>query len=119
MIVNGINTKHFENGWWGEHGEGNSLLNELGLPADKVPFSVGGFLKNMSLSFSDSNGETVWVGFKMDEERFEFSCKYLGKLRVTKLFREWQREDIDTILMMESYSIGECVRKIIAGNSLI
>lgn len=118
-IINGVNVKQFIKGWWGEHGDGNKLLSELSLPLDTFPFSVESFLKHRRTSFKDGNGHTVAVWFKGDDNKFEFSRSCQGKNRSIKLFREWGAENLDSIIEFESYSIGECVRKIILGKSIV
>lgn len=118
-IINSIDVQQFCLGWWGEHGEGMSLLNELGLADDTIPFNIEQFLQRLTISFKDVNGETISVCLKKHDTHFEFGCICRGKKRAIRLYREWQEESLDAIILLESYSIGECVRQIIMGKSIV
>lgn len=118
-IINGIDVNNFCSGWWGEHGEGKELLDELGLASDIMPFNIEQFLRRSSVLFKDTDGEKISVGLKKHDTHFEFGCVCRGKKRALRLYREWQGESLDFIIQLESYAIGECVRQIIAGKSII
>lgn len=118
-VVKGISVQHFTAGWWGEHLEGKQLLAELGLPTNKMPFSVEQFLRKETVTLKDSNGDKASIWFHKCDSHFEFGCIYKEKQRKIRLFREWETEDLDTTIQLESYSIGDCTRKIIFGESIV
>lgn len=118
-IINSIDVQQFCLGWWGEHNEGRDLLDELGLVNDIIPFNIEQFLQRLTTSFKDADGEAVSVCLKKHDTHFEFGCIYRGKRRAIRLYREWQGESLDSIIQLESYSIGECVRQIIVGKSIV
>ncbi len=118
-VINGINVQQFAKGWWGEHAEGERLLEMLELPQYIIPFDVERFLKTQPVIIHCPNGEEAEVCFSKRDQFFEFTCSFKGKRRNMKLFREWETESLDMLLLFESYSVGECVRKILAGESII
>lgn len=118
-VINGVSLRLFYNGWWGEHGEGNKLLGSLGLPQDKFPTSVEKLLKNSVVSFTDAEKNCIFVCFSKNDEYFEFYSIRQGKKRIARLHREWQSESLDAIIRLESYAIGECIRHVLAGESII
>ena len=118
-VVNGISVQHFISGWWGEHDEDKESIRELGLPLDEMPFDVERFLQRKTICFKDGYGEKISVCFKKHDTHFEFGCIYKDKKRSVRLYREWETEALDTIIQLESWSIGDCTRRIIVGKSLI
>lgn len=115
----GIDVQYFIKGWWGEHGEGESLLQTLALPSIAIPFRVKSLLENETVTFKDGADQEITVWFNKHDTHFEFNCSYMGKQRHIRLYREWETETLDDIIRFESYSIGECVRKIIMGESVV
>lgn len=118
-VVNGIITQQFIKGWWGGNDEGETLLSALGLPTDKVPFDVEEYLNKGKTQISLDNGATAEVTVNKQDAYFEFMCEWPGKRYHFKLFREWDGMELDTILKMESYSIGECTRKVMTSKSIL
>lgn len=118
-ILYNVSIQHFIAGWWGEHSEGRKLLQMLGLPPDKIPFNVEQFLKNKSVTLKDAWRNRIMVWLNKSDTLFEFNCTYLDKRRHIRLYREWEAESVERIIQYESYSIGECVRKIIMGESIV
>ena len=117
-MIKGVSVQHFLSGWWGRN-SGKKLLQELGLSTDELPFDVECFLERGTAMFKDSVGESVSVCYKKHDTHFEFGCIYHNKRRAFKLYREWKGENLDTIIQLESYSIGDCTRQIISGKSII
>lgn len=118
-VINGINVKEFVNGWWGEHGEGVELLRSLGLSPKSIPFSIEGLLVNGSSDFADSDGSVISVKLARYDTYYDFSCVYHGKRKTLRLYREWGSENLDVILRLESHSLGDCLRQVILGKSII
>lgn len=118
-IINGIIVQQFINGWWGENNEGNILLHSLGLPADTLPFDVEQLLNTGEFVVFTSNKIVIKVTINKQDTYFEFMCKWPDKKYCFKLFRNWDGIEIDTIIKMESYAVGECVRKIITNKSIL
>lgn len=118
-VIGSINVKQFVNGWWGEHGEGKELLRSLGLSERTIPFNVELFLINGGTEFLDSAGETISIELKREDAYFDLIRVYRGKREKLRLYREWGAEDLDTILKLESHSLGDCLRQIILGKSII
>lgn len=118
-FIKGVSVQHFLSGWWGEHNNGKELLQELGLPTDELPFDVERFLERGTVEFKDSMGENISVCYKKHDTHFEFGCIYHNKRRAFRLFREWESESLDAIIQLESYSIGDCIRQIISGKSIV
>ena len=118
-FIKGVSVQHFLSGWWGENNSGKILLQELGLPSDELPFNVEQFLERGTIVFKDSEGENISVCYKKNDTHFEFGCIYQNKRRAFRLYREWESESLDAIIQLESYSIGDCVRQIISGKSIV
>lgn len=104
-IINGINVQHFISGWHGQC-------------ADTIPFDVESLLTTGQCVII-VDGVKNHITIDRQDSFFELSCKYLNKKRSFKLFREWDGMDIDIIIKMESYSLGECVRKILTGKNIL
>jgi hypothetical protein len=117
-IINGITTQDFISGWWGKHNEGVSVLNAIGLPTDKIPFDIKELLTTEQCTITIDDAQVTLMINKQDAF-FEFSCKSLNRKRSFKLYREWDGTDLDTIIKMESYSVGECVRKILVNKNIL
>lgn len=117
-IVNGINIQNFISGWWGEHDEGLNVLSSIGLPTDTIPFDIEKFLATGKCIII-IGGTEAHISIDKQDNCFEFSYKCLNEKRSFKLFREWDGTDIDVIIKMESYSLGECVRQILIGKNIL
>lgn len=117
-IINGILVSQFAKGWWGVNGEGEELLNKLGLEGDTIPFSVENYLSTGRLSLRTINGVAEVTVTKHDAH-FDFSCKWPNKTLSFKLYREWDGTDLGEIIKMESYSVGECTRKVLTSKSVL
>lgn len=118
-IVNGIMLQQFIKGWWGENDEGVLLLQSLGLSNSCIPFDVENFLKTNEFSIDLNNNVSALVNINKQDAYYEFVCKYPNKKYHFKLFREWDGVDVDTIIKMESYAVGECTRKILTSRSIL
>lgn len=117
-MINGVVVSQFIKGWWGNNGEGQELLRQLGLP-NELPFNVENYLNTGKFIMPLFNGSTIKVAISKYDTHFEFSCKWPSKKYCFKLFREWEGVDIDEIIKMESYSIGECTRKIMISKDVL
>lgn len=118
-VFYGVNIQHFTAGWWGEHSESNKLLQMLGLPPNRIPFCVEWFLRNRSIILKDAERNKIMVWFTKNDIMYEFHCIYKDRRRHIRLYREWETVDVERIVQLESYSIGECARKIIMGESIV
>ena len=114
-MINGVVVQQFIKGWWGENGEGKALLAALDLPSDKIPFEVEQYLTEGKFSVRLNDGFVANVTINKQE----FACKWPDCKYCFKLFREWDGAELDTIIRMESYSIGECTRKIMTSKSIL
>lgn len=117
-VVNGINIQDFISGWWGQHNEGANVLKSIGLPSDKIPFDIEKFVTDGQCVIPVEDTE-IHVAMQKQDNLFEFSCKHLNKRRSFRLYREWDGTDINTIIKMESYSVGECVRQILISKNIL
>lgn len=118
-MINGVVVQQFIKGWWGENGEGKALLTALGLPSDEIPFEVEQYLTEGKFSVRLNDGFVANVTINKQDAYFEFACKWPDRKYCFKLFREWDGAELDTIIRMESYSIGECTRKIMTSKSIL
>lgn len=110
--VRGFYIRSLERGFMGERGEGNKMLEAMGLPKDTIPFSSASLLRNAYAFWNDSQGNRVWISFKLKHNQMECFGSYLGKEKSIRLFREWSDyEDSETIARLESEAIGDlCMR---------
>lgn len=118
-MTNGIIIQQFIKGWWGKKHEGEKLLHALGLPTDALPFDVEEYLNTGKFTLHLSNKMVAEVTINKQDTYFEFTCKWTDRKHCFKLFREWDGTEIDTIIKMESYAIGECTRKIMTSKSIL
>lgn len=118
-IVNGVIVQQFVKGWWGEKNEGERLLRALDLPANILPFDVEQYLNTGKFTLSLCNKISAEVTINKQDAYYEFMCKWPDRKYCFKLFREWDGTEIDTIIRMESYAVGECTRKIITSKSIL
>lgn len=118
-IINGIIVQQFVKGWWGEKNEGKTLLSTLNLPTEAIPFDVEEYLNTGKFVLTLSNDMTANVTISKQDSYFEFTCKWTDRKYCFKLFREWDGTEIDTIIQMESYAVGECTRKILTSKSIL
>lgn len=132
--VNGFYVNELIRGFWGEHNEGKRLLKKMGLPSDRLPFSVAVFLQKQHVFWTDKLGNRVTISFKLKDNQLECFGTYLvpkdqkmfnleqrknpkaekfyRKQKSIRLFREWgSHEDIDIIAHLESEAIGDCCRE--------
>lgn len=117
-VINGISLQQFKRGWWGEKEEGVTLLNSLGLPTDKLPFDVEAYLTSSGMVVKVNNNEAKITMNKQDL-CFEFVCKWKNEKHSFKLYREWDGLDLDTIIDLESYAVGECTRKVMTNRNML
>lgn len=110
--VRGFYVRNLERGFMGERGEGNKMLEAMGLPKDMIPFSSASLLRNAYAFWNDSQGNRAWISFKLKHNQMECFGSYLGKKKSIRLFREWSDyEDSETIARLESEAIGDlCMR---------
>lgn len=114
MIINGIDENEFKKGWWGMEDEGRELLSMLSLPTSRLPFNVSDYLSNGKINVS-VKGKQWLLGYHRYDEMFEFSLLKNEKPKVIKLYREWDGEDLDMVIALESYAVGEYTRFILGG----
>ena len=112
-MINGVNSEDFLSGWWGNDCEGSGLLNKMGVSTETLPFSMDKYLSSHTEEFNDCDGNVARICFKARNPYFEFVGIYKGKKRVTRLYREWDDDDIDMIIHLESQAIGECTRVVL------
>ena len=94
-------------GFWGDKMEGETVLSEMGLPIDKLPFSMAFYLKKRNVQWKDCNGKLACMSFCVTEQRIEFFASYNGKKKSMSLWREWEAyEDKNDIVRLESEAIG-------------
>lgn len=118
-IINGIIVQQFIKGWWGENKDGKMLLQHLDLPTNTMPFDAEELLRTNRIAIYLVNDIAVEITINKQDAYYEFTCKYPDKRFRFKLFREWDGTDIDTIIKMESYAVGECVRKVLTSRSVL
>lgn len=105
--VGGYYIRDATSGFWGEKGEGHIVLEAMGLPSDKIPFSMAFYLKNRHVQWKDTDGNLISISFCITEQRIEFFASYMGKRKTSVLFREWETyEDMNDIQHLESEAIG-------------
>lgn len=114
MIINGIDEKEFRRGWWGRNKEGQSLLRELGLPDNRLPFDINRYLVYGKANVK-VNGKNWQLEYHKSDNLFEFSLLRFEKPKVTRLYREWGGEDLNMVLELESYAVGEYTRYALSG----
>lgn len=117
-IINGIDIQIFKSGWWGNNNEGADALESVGLPPDKVPFDVEKLLNGEDCYILTSDAE-IHISVNKQDNCFEFVRKHLGKSKSFRLYREWDGVNIDAIIELESYSVGECVRQILINKNIL
>lgn len=94
-------------GFWGDRLEGEEILQEMGLPTDRLPFSMAFYLKKHKVQWKDGNGKLVCMSFCVTDQRIEVFASYNGKKKSAALWREWESyEDKDEIRRLESEAIG-------------
>lgn len=118
-IINGIIVQQFIKGWWGDNQDGKKLLQFLGLPINTLPFDAEELLRANKIVIYLVDNIAVEISIDKQDAYYEFTCKYPDKKFRFKLFREWDGVDIDTIIKMESYAVGECVRKVLTSRSIL
>lgn len=99
-------------GFWGEHGEGRQVLEEMGLNSDELPFSMAFYLKKRKVQWRDKDGKLVWMSFFVTDYKIEFHACYNGIKKSMSLWREWETyEDKEDIRKLESEAIGNMSMK--------
>lgn len=117
MTINGINPAKFQEGWWGEKGEGVKTLRSLALPVLNIPFDV-----NMFLRFGKLEIPRIGAKITMETNNEYYLLTYGVRSKDSKhikLFREWPGEDDTYVTNIESFALGECVRKLLNRENLI
>lgn len=115
--INGYHIQEFNKGFFGEHGEGKTMLKKMGLSPETIPFSSVIFLQNKRAFWKDTQGNRATISFKLKPDQLECFGTYLGKRKSLRLFREWNNyEDPDMIARLESETIGELCMKCIYEN---
>jgi len=112
VTVNGFYVNETTLGFFGEKDEGRQMLQMMGLPVDRPPFSVAAFLQNKKIRWTDSRKNVAHISFKLKPEQIECSGSYLGKRKKLRVFREWDNyEDPSIVAKLESEAIGDlCMR---------
>lgn len=112
MIINGIDEVEFERGWWGENDDGKKILGVLDLPATTIPFDIRSYLTHGKADIR-IRGRDMHLTLKKYDEWFEFGMTRKTKPKILKLYREWNGEDLNMIMRLESYAVGEYTRLIL------
>ena len=95
-------------GFWGENNEGEQILETMGLPTDRLPFSMAFYLKKHNVQWKDADDKLVCMSFCVTRYKIEFYASYNGMKKTTSLWREWETyEDNDDIRRLESEAIGD------------
>ena len=115
-IINGVLTSAFERGWWGRNDEGKCFLRQLHIPCH-IPFDVPQYLLGNTVSVEIPDKQ-VFISYKKFDFRIEFSMSVDGRKCKRYLYYEWGREDLNMIIELESYAIGECTRNMLKGKQL-
>ncbi len=129
--VDGFYVKELIQGFFGEHNEGKTLLNKMGLSSGELPFSAVVFLRKRKIHWYDKLGHRAVISFKLKPNQLECfgtylipktqeeyekdlkenpkAGKYHQKQKSLRLFREWgNNEDPEVIARLESEAIGDC-----------
>lgn len=115
--INGFYISDLVRGFFGDHNEGATMLKQMGLSSDVIPFSVAVFLDNRKIRWKDQNGKIISISFTLTPDYMEFHGSYLGKHKSIKLFREWHKgENDELITRLESEAIGDCCARCIYEN---
>lgn len=115
--INGYYIQEFNQGFFGEHHEGQKMLKIMGLPTNAIPFSTAKFLQNKRTFWIDNQGNRAYISYRLKTGQLECSGNYLGKKKSLRLFKEWNAyEDMDMIAKLESEAIGELCMKCIYDN---
>lgn len=94
--------------FWGDNGECEQILEAMGLPTDKLPFSMAFYLKKHNVQWRDKDNKLACLSFCVTDYKMEFYASYNGMKRTAALWREWETyEDKDDIRKLESDAIGE------------
>lgn len=117
-VINGISVTQFIKGWWGSNDEGLRLLFQLGLP-NELPFNAEQYLNTGNFTITLFNGATIGVTINKCDTYFEFTSKWPDKRFCFRLYREWDGANIDEIIKMESYAVGECTRRVLTSKSIL
>lgn len=115
--VNGFYIQEFNNGFFGENGEGKKMLKRMGLISEVIPFSTAIFLQSKRVFWVDNQGNRATISFKLKPDQLECFGTYRGKRKSLRIFREWNNyEDPDMIARLESETIGELCMKCLYEN---
>ena len=103
----GYYIKDATQGFFGEKGEGNVVLERMGLDPNVLPFSMAAYLKRHHVQWKDAEGRLVNMSFMVTDQRITFQTEYLGNRKNAILFREWESyEDKNDVRHLESEAIG-------------
>lgn len=99
-------------GFFGDRGEGNEVLNRMGLPSDTLPFDIDDFISKRCASWLDADGLVAEVIFDITPIQIECFGFYKGEKKSMRVFREWGNDECpEMIQVLESEAIGDlCMR---------
>lgn len=102
-LINGILVQQFIKGWYDASGTYD------------IPFDIEAYLNTGEAVLKMPNGATATLVMSKQDDYYEFAFK--GRRHRIKLYREWDGVDLDVIVNLESYAIGEYTKMAI--NSLL
>lgn len=86
---------------------------------EKIPFNVVSFLSSKTTEVKTPEGRLGRVKFIVTDDFIDFILKSRGcPARNIRLYREWPNYEIEDIMKLESKAVGDCVRRIIYGETL-